>query len=153
MTTAFGLAYINIGGEKRMSLFNCDCKCNCTIAAVIASAVIGVVAAFLQITGVILVTPVFLWVVLGVAVVYLAVLLGTAGLSQNCDGCVCRCTALGALLIGILGSVLFSIVLLAVGIVAASVVSAILVALLIASFSLVITSSACFVRCLADCGD
>lgn len=138
-----------------MSLFCCECKCNCTctIASIIASVIVGVVAAFLQITGVITVTDVFLWVVLGIAVVYLAVLVATAGLAQNRDGCECKCASLSALLYGILGSALFSIILLAVGIVATSVVSAILVALLLLSFSLVITSSACLVRCLADCGD
>lgn len=54
-----------------MSLFSCDSKCNCTIAAIIVSAIVGVVTAFLQITGVITVAPVFLWVVFGIAVVYL----------------------------------------------------------------------------------
>lgn len=59
-----------------MPLCNCNCRCSCTGAAVIASAVVGVLAAFLQITGVITVTPAFLWVALGVAVVYLGVLVG-----------------------------------------------------------------------------
>lgn len=138
-----------------MSLFNCDCecRCRCTVLAVIASVIVGIVAAFLQITGVITVAPVFLWVVLGVAIVYLAVLLGTAGVSCDCDDCPCRCSSLGAVLAGILGSVLFSIILLAVGTVATAVVSAILVALLLISFSLIITGSACLVRCLFDCGE
>ncbi len=136
-----------------MSLFCCDCKCNCpcNIISIIASVAIGVIAAFLQITGVITVTDVFLWVVLGIAIVYLAVLIGTFGASCNREGCGCKCVSLSALLYGILGSVLFSVVLLAVGIVATSVVSAILVALLLASFSLIITSSACLVRCQDGC--
>ncbi|MBQ3002430.1 MAG: hypothetical protein IJD82_01715, partial [Clostridia bacterium] len=59
-----------------MSMFGCDCscRCSCTLWAIIASAVIGVVAAFLQMAGLINVTPAFLWVLLGIAVVYLAVL-------------------------------------------------------------------------------
>jgi hypothetical protein len=138
-----------------MSLFCCECKCNCncTIAAIIASVIVGVVAAFLQITGVIAVTAAFLWVVLGIAVVYLAVLVATFGLARGREGCECRCASIGALLYGILGSVLFSIILLAIGAAAVGVVGAILVALLLISFSLVITSSACLVRCIADCGD
>lgn len=138
-----------------MSLFNCECRCNCscTLASIIASVIIGVVAAFLQITGVITVTAVFLWVVLGIAVVYLAVLVGTVGIAREREGCECRCTSIGALLFGILGSVLLSVILLAVGVVAGSVVSAILVGLLLISFSLVISASACLVRCLAGCGD
>jgi len=56
-------------------------------------------------------------------------------------------------LAGILGTVLFSLVILAVGIVATSVVSAILVGLLVAFFALIVTATACLIRCLADCDD
>ena len=55
---------------KNVNLINC--KCNCTLFAIIAAAIIGIVAAFAQIAAVITVTPVFLWVALGIAVVYLA---------------------------------------------------------------------------------
>ncbi len=118
--------------------------------AVIASAILGVVAAFLQISGTITVAPVFLWVALGIAVVYLAALVATTGLRRG-EQRSCLCPALSAVLAGILGSVLFSLVLLAVGIVATSVLSAVLVGLTVASLALVITGSACLVRCLADC--
>lgn len=138
-----------------MALINCECesKCRCTLWAVIASVIIGVVAAFLQITGIITVGDTFLWVVLGIAVVYLAVVLIAAALARNYDGCRCKCNVLTALLAGILGSVLLSVILLAVGITATSVVSAILVGLLLLSFSLLIASTACYIRCLSDCGD
>ncbi len=138
-----------------MALFNCDCnsRCRCTLWAVIVSVVIGIVAAFLQITAVITVTPAFLWVLFGIAIVYLAVLVIANAFNRDRLGCECRCTALSALLAGILGTVLFSVILLAVGAVAASVVSAILVGLLVLSFALTVGSTACYVRCLADCGD
>ena len=49
-----------------MALFNCSCKRDCALFAVIASLILGVVAALLQITAVITVTPIFLWAVLKV---------------------------------------------------------------------------------------
>ena len=136
-----------------MSVFNCGCKCNCTLLAVITSVFVGIITAFLQITNVITVGTAFLWVVLGVSVVYLAVLLVATALYRGEEGCDCLCSVISVVLAGILGSALFSVILLAVGIVAASVISAILVGLLLVFFSLTLTSTACLVKCLADCGD
>ena len=138
-----------------MALFTCGCRNEdgCTVAALIVSAIIGVIAAFLQITAVITVTPVFLWVVFGVAVVYLAALLVSVLVSRRVDSDGCVCPALRALLAGILGSVLLAVVLLAVGIVATSIISAILVGLLLFFFALTFAASACLVRCIANCGD
>lgn len=131
-----------------MTFCNCNFRFSCTLAAIVASVIIGVVAAFLQITGIITVTPVFLWVAFGVAVGYLGVLVASAG--RRYAGC-CVCRTVGTLLAGILGTILFSVILLAVGIVATSVVSAILVGLLLLFASLMVTGSACFVRCVSDC--
>lgn len=133
-----------------MSLFGCTCKCKCAPAAVLAAVIIGVLSAFLQITGVVVVAPVILWVVLGIAIVYLGILVVAAAVARRTDSC-CDCGILGVLLAGILGSVLFSLILLAVGIVATSIVSAVLVGLLLGFFTLIIAGSACYVRCLAGC--
>ena len=81
-----------------MAIFCCENRASCTGLAVIASAILGVIAAFLRITAVITVTPAFLWVALGVAVVYLAVLLATTGCNQSARCCRCRGCALTALL-------------------------------------------------------
>lgn len=132
-----------------MALFDCNSRCTCSLVAVIVSAVIGVVAAFLQITAAITVTTVFLWAVLGVALVYLAVLLATSSFARCVK--VCACTALNTVLAGILGTVFFGVILLAFGIVATSVVSAVLVGLLIASFALTVTGSACLVKECTRC--
>lgn len=134
-----------------MSLFGCNCRCSCTAAALIAGVIVGVIAAFLQITGVITVTAAFLWVVFGIAVVYLGVLAVAAALTRRMQQSQCMCAALNAVLIGILGTVLFALVLLAVGIVATSVVSAILVGLLLLFFTLTLASTACYVKSLSDC--
>ena len=135
---------------------SCDCKCNfgCTFIGLIASIIIGVIAAILNFTAVITVTPAFLWVLLGIAVVYLAVAL-VATASANTDKCSrsCICTALSSLLTGILGTVLFSVILLGIEFAATSVIGAIFVGLLLFFFSLTVTSTACLVKCSAGCDD
>ena len=133
-----------------MGSCNCRCRRDCTLIAAIISAIIGVVAAFLFISGTITVTPAFLWAVAGVAVVYLGILVATAARGESRQ---CLCPALNAVLLGILGTVLFSLVLLAVGIVATSTLSAVLIGLLLAFFTLTLTASGCLVRCLADCDE
>ena len=130
---------------------NCNCRFNCPLFAIISAAILGVVAAFLQISGVITVTTAFLWVALGIGVVYLAGLL-TASASRrggNVSDCLCR--ALNALLAGVLGTILAALILLAVGIVATSVLSAVLVGVLVFFLWLTVAASACYVRCAADC--
>lgn len=134
-----------------MRMFDCECRCRCTPAAIVASAVAGVLAAFFQITGVITIAPVFLWVIFGVAVAYLAGLLVTAVRCCGVEISNCGCAALHTILAGILGTVLFALVLLAFGIVATSIVSAILVGLAVAFFALILTGTACLVRTLYRC--
>lgn len=129
----------------------CNCKCSCSIISGIVSLIIGVIAAFLQITGTITVSTTFLWVLAGVAVGYLGILLLVSGTHQPCSHCSCSCASLNTLLLGALGSILFAAILLAVGIVATSVISAILVGLLVASFALLISNTACLIRNLFDC--
>ena len=130
-----------------MTICCCNSRQNCVGLAVVISAILGVIAAFLRITAVITVTPAFLWVVLGIAVVYLAVLLATTGNGHGATNCRCG-SALTALLAGILGAALISVILLGVTFAATSIVGAILVGLLILSLSLIVSASACVVnRC------
>ena len=131
---------------------NMNCKCGCTLWAIVVSVILGIIAAFLQITGVITVGTSFLWIVLGVAIAYLAILLLAVSVYQRENGaCECICEAIGLLIVAILGSVLFSAILLAIGGVAAGAVGAILVGLLIAFFFLTLSSTGCLVKCIADC--
>ena len=130
---------------------NCNCSFNCTLAAIVSSVIVGVVAAFLQVLGIITVGVTFLWVALGVGLVFLAVLVAVSAANRDVDRPVCLCKILNTLLIAVLGTILVSLVLLAVGIVATSVLSAILVGALLFFLWLTLTASACFVRCLADC--
>ena len=131
-----------------MSFFCCDNKPSCVSLAVIASAILGVIAAFLQITAVITVTPAFLWIALGIAIGYLAVLLATTQCCQGTTSCRCRCGAITAILAGILGTALISVILLAITFAATSIIGAILVGLLILFLSLIVSATACLIfRC------
>lgn len=129
----------------------CNCKCSCTLFSGIASLIIGILAAFLQITGTITVTVAFLWVVFGIGVGSLGFLLIAGAVHQQCTRCGCTCVALNAILAGILGSILFAVILLAAGITATSIVSAILVGLTLLFFSLLVTSAACLIQNLFQC--
>ncbi len=130
---------------------NCNCRFNCTLAAFISAIIVGVIAAFLQITGTITVGVAFLWVALGIGVVYLAGLLLASVLRRRTERPNCLCRALNALLSGVLGTILLSLVLLAVGIVATSILSAILVGFLLFFLWLTVSAAACYVRCATDC--
>ena len=129
-----------------------SCRPDCTLAALIVSLIIGVITAFLRITAVITLTPAFLWVLLGITVVYLAVLLVSSATSRN-RCCELLCNIVTALLAGILGTVLLSIVLLAVEFAATSVIGAVIAGALLFFFSLTVTSTACLVRCLFNCNE
>lgn len=136
-----------------MSKLNCNCSCNrgaqCSLLAIGASAIVGIIATLLTITAVITVTPAFLWVLLGIAVVYLAVNLIVSASFKCRRICDCIDTPLSLVLAGILGTILLSIVLLAITFPATSVLGAIIVGVLVFFFSLLITSTACLIRCLA----
>ena len=62
---------------KYMAFLSCETRRDCTGIALIFSIIAAIITAFLQITAVITVTPVFLWVVFGIAVAYLALALAT----------------------------------------------------------------------------
>ncbi len=129
-----------------------SCRPDCTLIAVAVSLVVGIVAAFLRITGVITFTPAFLWALIGIAVGFLAVTLVSAALFRNeCCGNLCRIVT--AQLVGILGTVLLSFVFLATEFAVISVIGAILTGLLLFFFFLVLTSTACLVRCFFNCND
>jgi len=129
---------------------NCNCRWSCTLLAIISAVILGVVAAFLQISGTVTVGTAFLWVALGIGVVYLLGLV-IASTTHRCGRPTDCCSSLTTLLAGILGTILFSLVLLAVGIVATSVLSAALVGVLVFFLWLTVASAACYVRCIADC--
>lgn len=132
---------------------NCNCKYNCNGLAIVASLFVGIISAILGYTGIITVAPVFFWVVLGVAVGYLAILLASSVARKYDDLKSCVCNTLGFVLAGALGSILIALVLLAITFVATTVLGAILLGVALFFFSLLFTSTACLIKCLSDCTD
>ncbi len=125
---------------------NCGCTRDCVFWALIVSLAIGVLVAFLTVTGVIVLAPIASVVALGYAAIYLAGL----AIFRRRDGC---CRALYALLIGLLVTILAALVLLAFTFAATSIVGAIVTGVLAAAVTLALTASGCYIRCVADCID
>lgn len=136
-----------------MTNYNCGCRINCTGIAVIAAIIIGIITAFLTFSAVITVTPAFLWVLLGIAVVYLAITLIISPVIRGAGVVGCVCNIVPVLLAGILGTILISVVLLGITFAATSIVGAIITGLLLAFFSLLIITAACLVKCVTGCRD
>jgi len=136
-----------------MNSFNCSCSITnkCSILAVIISVIIGVITTVLTITAAITVTPAFLWVLFGIAVVYLLGVLVASPYIKISASKRCLCTVLPLLLLGILGTVITSVILLGITFAATSIAGAIITGLLLLFFFLVITSTICLVKCVADC--
>ncbi len=130
-------------------MIKCEGKPDCLGIAVVVSIIIGIIAAFLTITGVIFILPVFLWVMLGTAIGYIAVSLLSVAIDGRNTAYHCSETTLGAALISAVGTVLFSLILLAIPFAPASVVGAIFNGLLFFSFFTLLTSTVCLVKCLA----
>ena len=99
-----------------MSTNDCGCRNSCTTIALIISIVIGIITAFLRITATITLTPAFLWVVFGIAVVYLAIVLITTVSVNCCDekSPCCLKNILSVLLGAIIATIVFATVLLAI---------------------------------------
>lgn len=136
-----------------MNFLCCNDKSRCSCGAIIASIIIGIIAAFLRITAVITVTPVFLFIVLGIAVVYLAITPATLAAIRNVSNRCCLCSVVPVLLAGILGTILTAVILLAIPFAATSILGAIIAGILLASASLMIISVACLSRCAISCLD
>lgn len=134
-----------------MTFLNCENRRDCIGIALILSLVIGVVAAFLQITGTFTLTPIFSIVAFGIAILYLAVILIATSLAQRVSSYNRCCPSLSWLLFAIAGTILSSVVLLLIAFPATSVVGALFVGVLFFFFTLTIASTTCFIRCLADC--
>jgi len=130
-----------------MIQITCNCQTNCTSVAVIASTVIGVLAAIFRYIALVTITPAFLWVLFGIAIGYLAITLLTSAASER-NGC---CGNLSTFFVGVLGTIITSLLLLGITFAATSVLGAIITGLLLFFFSLFIVSTACIIRCRYRC--
>jgi len=133
-----------------MSVLCCNNN-NCLCKSLIASIIIGIITAFLTFSATITVTPAFLWVTFGIAVVFLALTAVISATNRNHTVRECMCAVLPYLLTGILGTILTSLVLLAISFAATSVIGAIITGALLTFFSLIITSTACLIKCNSAC--
>lgn len=130
-----------------MSFFNCKYNFFCPGISIAASVIVGIIAAVLQATGVITIGTVFSLSVIGVAVAYLAILLIAYAIADNAGEC--GGTTLSALLIGLLGSILFASLLLG-AVAPATALGVIVVGVLFFFVSLSLTSLACVIKCFAN---
>lgn len=130
-----------------MSKTNNSCQLSCVGTTVAASAIIGIITAIFRYTGVITVTPAFLWTLFGVAVVYLGIMLLTSVFAENC---LC-CSALKLNLIGSMGTALCSVIMLGVSFEATSTIGAVISGGLLFFLSVLLIGTACLVKCRYDC--
>ena len=130
---------------------NCSCRITCTGLAIVASIVIGIIAAILRYTAVITLTTPFLWAIFGIALGFIFLLLILApnyrGFSSRC----CVCPNINTALIGAVATIFLALVLVGVTFVATSVIGAIIAGAFIGAFSLTVLSIACLVKCAVGC--
>ena len=131
---------------------NCRCVCRCTVTAVIVSAILGVIAVFLQFAGLISVPTALLSAAVIIAVVYLLVLAAAGALLRGGAKRNCLCSSIYALLAGIAGTILISALLLVTGI-AGGVFGSILIGLLVFFFALMIGGTICMIAKQMECDD
>ena len=130
-----------------MSFFGCNCSCrpSCSGIAVIIAAVLGVLAAFVLLGGVIAITTAQTVAAFSIAVGYLAVVTVAAAVARR-HGC---CASLRAVLTGALGTIVTAAVLVVAGI-AGGVLGSILGGLLVFFFALTLLTTACYASCLCE---
>ena len=130
-----------------MTECNYNCRPNCSAVAVVAALIIGTLTAILRFAAVITVTPAFFWVTLGIAVVYLAIALVASVFTRSSGryGCLCANNTLFS--VGVLGTILTSLILLGITFAATSVAGAVITGILLAFFTLLIASVVCIIRC------
>ena len=134
-----------------MEICGCRPRCECTVYSVIISAVIGIVAASLNLSATITVPQVVLWVFFGVALGFLAISLIAAALRREKDCSGCFCTGLTALFAGVLLAVLSALVLLVFDIATAGILGSVITGLLFGGFALTVTSVICLIRTISCC--
>lgn len=133
-----------------MCNYNCKCKVDCLGLAVLSSVVIGIIAGFLTSTG-LLTLPTMLLAALGVTALISLGLLLVLTASGSARVLRCICDAINLLLTGILGTILTTAIFLFIDIAVMSVVGSIISGFMFLFFSLLVTVTACIIRCIAHC--
>lgn len=133
-----------------MSNQYCCCRRDCTTWAVVVAGILGVLAVFLQVTGVITIGTGALTAALYGGLIALGVLLVAMAATQGADT-YCLCRSVTAALAGAVGTVVLALALLTLPLPATGVVFLLLTGLLVAAFALLVASVVCLIRCLAGC--
>lgn len=131
---------------------NCNCRPQCSLIGLIVAVGIGILGAILRYTAIVTVTPAFLWVLFGIAIVVLASAPITVAVVRMGGRESCICSSLGGILAGTLGTILTSVLLLGITFAATSAVGAVIFGLLAGFFALTLASIACLAICIAKCG-
>lgn len=137
-----------------MSNCNCYCKTSCAGISIISGIIVAIITAMLTFMGTITITPAFLWVTFGIAVVYLAVSSLISGISNCCNtNNKCACTTMPVYFIGIIGTIFTSLILLGITFAATSVVGAVISGLVLGFFTMIILSTVCLIKCNTNCNN
>lgn len=134
-----------------MNICCCKTKCDCTLISVIASVIAGIIAAFLNFSGTIVLPQFVLWIFFGVALGLLALAFAAAPFACRCANKECFCASVTAFLIGVFGAVTAALVLVLVDITAGGLLASLITGLLFGFFALTITSAGCIVKNLFGC--
>ena len=115
---------------------NCCVRC-CGLPGLFFSVIVAIIVGFLTYSATITITPAFLWVLFGIAIVYEAIILLKVGCTNTND---CICANLTLVFTAILGTIFTALILLGITFAATSVVGAVISGLLLGFFTLLITS-------------
>lgn len=126
-----------------MNQSNCVYNFSCRALALVASIIIGIVTGFLTYSATIAITTIFLWVFFGIALLFLF----TEYFAFYINSTTCTYSLSTQLLVGILGTILTTLVLLAIDFAATSIIGAIVTGLLLFFFTLTLFTVACKIRC------
>ena len=129
---------------------SCGYKIDCTIISVMASIIVGIVTAIFRYTAIITITPVFLWVIFGIAAGFLLLAFVRP---RTCCANSCKRIPLLLAVIGALVTVLAAVILLAITFAATSVLGAIIGGIAVGAFALTLTAGACYTLKTEDCCD
>lgn len=133
-----------------MSLFCRSDRKRCTICAVIISVVIGLVFAFAAMSENIVLSPIFFVVLLAVAILYMTATLLVAGVTYSNSRNLGNSPALFAQIVGIIGSIVLSVVGLLVDTAVSTAAITVVAGFYAFFFTLLLTSTLCIIKYLSN---
>lgn len=132
----------------------CERKNICTIVAVVLSVIVGFVIALIQAAAGITLDPIFAVITIGISGLFLLSTEVTVAIARIRTRAVSRNSSFGAIMLGIIGTLIVSVIALLVGGISyGSIGGAILFGLLGAFLTLMIASTVCFVIYLSNADD